>query len=300
MPKRSVVLQAVEVAGGLEVVPGSQHVLGWPLPERAELRTIGATLKVVAHFPDEVDEVRVAGNQEVRTAFHRFRMLDGASASRVRDFVRSFGPLFGSEEWSGVGYAGLPYRMEEDGAEAVWWYTELAGIIAATSRLALRIRQRQRLDVHDLQTLATRLDDPSIRGYVADYTVKRAGAICTRLIREASGPKVPYTDAARRIPEGAVNWWLGAKQVRPMLRWEDDRPPIVLWSGELWGAIGAQFLSDVRRGSKVAECDWCGREVQRKRAPKVGQRVWCGDEECRRRRNAEAQRQSRARSTRMT
>lgn len=295
MPKRSVVLQAVEVAGGLEVVPGAQRILGWPLPERAELRTIDGTLAVIAHFGDDSGDVPVAGDREVRTAFQRFRMLDRASPSSVRDFVRSFGPLFDAEEWSGLGYVGLPYRME-NGAEAVSWYTELAGILAATARLTLRIRQRQRLDFEDLQTLARRLGEPSIRGYMTDYTVKRAGAICARLVKEASGPKVPYVDAARRIPEGVVNWWLGAKQVRPMLRWDDDRPPTVEWTGELWGAIGAQLLADVRRGGMVSECDWCGREVERKRAPKVGQLVWCGDDECRRRRNAEAKRRSRARA----
>ncbi len=294
MPRRSRSLQELERAGELEAVEGSQRVAGWPLPERVDLYAVNGEPAVVAHFPNDPATVSLANEREVRGAFHRLRMLDGASPNRVRDFVLTFGPLFDTEEWSGMGYLGLPYRAV-DGVEVVSWYTELGGLLAATARLALRIRRAQRLEVQDLSIVARTLEDFSVRSFRHDYTVKSAGAISRQLAAGAGGSKVAYTDAARRIPEGVVNWWLGAKQVRPLLLWHTGDRPTVVWTGELWGAIGAQFLADVRRGGRAVECDGCGREVPRNRLPKSGQPMWCHRDGCRRMRDAEAQRRSRKR-----
>lgn len=289
--RRSRSLREVELAGDLELATSGQQVVAWALPSTVEACELDGEPGLLAHFQVS-PEVQVSSETDARAAFDRLRRLDAAPPARVRDFVQAFGPLFNCEDWSRVGYASLPYRPV-NGVEAVSWYTEIGALLAATSRLTSNVRHRRSVYVADLKTIANTLV-PNSR--LVDYTVSRAIGICETVLRDVGSvqEKIAFSENFRRIPEGVVNWWLGAKRVRPLLRWQSGSQPTVVWTGELWGAVGVQLLADVRRGGKVAECDSCGREVARERLPKSGQRVWCGSSRCRRLASREAQRRSRA------
>ena len=290
--RRSRALRDVELAGDLELATSGQRISAWPLPSAVKACDLDGEHALVAVFQAS-SAVEVSSEADARAALDRLRRLDAAPPARVRDFVKAFGPLFDSEDWSRIGYASLPYRPV-NGVEAVSWYTEIGALLAATARLTSNVRHRRSVYTADLRTIANMLV-PNSR--LVDYTVSRAIGICEAVLRGV-GPaqeKIPFSEGFRRIPEGVVNWWLGAKRVRPLLRWQSGSQPTVVWTGELWGAVGAQLLADVRRGGKVAECDSCGREVVRVRLPKSGQRVWCASSKCRRLASREAQRRSRAR-----
>ena len=291
--RRSRALRDVEVACDLEVAASGQRVAAWPLPSRVEACELDGEPGLLAHFQVS-PALQVASDTHARAAFDRLRRLDDAPPVRVRDFVKAFGPLFDPEDWSRIGYASLPYRPV-NGVEAVSWYTEMGALLAATARLTSNIRHRRAVYAADLRTIADTLSPHSL---LVDYTVSRAIAICETVLGGVGLAKerIPFSEGLRRIPEGVVNWWLGAKRVRPLLRWQSGNQPTVVWTGELWGAVGAQLLADVRRGGKVAECDGCGREVVHERLPKSGQRVWCASRKCRRLANREAQQRSRSRS----
>lgn len=291
----SEVLKDLEIKGELLEPEGAQRTSQWPLPTDVVLSDVDGQRVVRCEYGNPAG-LRSCEDAVVRTALDRLRRLASGSAERVRDFVMRFGPLFQHEEFSGVRNPYLLPYSGTRGGELVAWYREMACLLTAVTRIAASARRGERLFVADL--LAVRLGLHS-RDLVADYTTKLAIAECERLLAKAGGApeivRVPLDSSAKRIVEGVVNWWLLAGETGPRLRWRDSAPAVVVWTGGLWGAIGAQLLSDIRRGGKTAECDGCGREVLRRRRPKSGQRVWCGRPECERLRSQIAQDRSRAR-----
>jgi hypothetical protein len=289
------VLKELEIKGELLAPEGAQRTSQWLLPTDVVLSDVNGQRAVRCEYGKPASP-RICEDAAARTALDRLRRLTSGPAERVRDYVLRFGPLFRHEEFSGVRNPYLLPYSETRGGELVAWYREMASLLTAVTRIAACARRRERLFVADL--LAVRLGLHS-RDVVADYTTKLAIAACERLLAKVGGAskvvRVPFDPSAKRIVEGVVNWWLLAGDIGPRLRWRDSAPAGVVWTGGLWGAIGAQLLSDIRRGGKTAECDGCGREVLRRRRPKSGQRVWCSRLECERLRNQIAQDRLRAR-----
>lgn len=294
MPKSSAILADLDAQSELNGPEGTQRTTAWPLPTEVEILEVRGQEALRCKYGDP-EQVKLCDDATSRTALDRLRRLSGAPVVRVRDFVQRFGPLFCHEEWSGIlnPYL-LPYSSQH-GTEMVAWYHEMAALLVAVTRLATCARRRSRIFVADLRVVRLYL---FARDLVADYSTKLAVGVCDRVLEQhkvdgSGGDKVAFDPGARRVVEGVVNWWLLAGQVGPRLRWKAESVPTLVWTGGLWGVVGAQLLSDIRRGGKTATCDGCGKEVRRDRRPKAGQLVWCRSRDCQKKRNRLAQERSR-------
>jgi len=294
VPKSSPILDYLYAQSELDGPEGTQRTTAWPLPTEVEILEVGGQEALRCEYGDP-EQVKFCDQATSRTALDRLRHLGGAPVVRIRDFVQRFGPLFCHEESSGIlnPYI-LPYSSQ-DKTEMVVWYQEIAALLVAVTRLATCARFERRIFVADLQVVRHYL---WFRDFVADYSTKLAVGVCDRVLKQhqvdgSGGDIVAFDPGARRVVEGVVNWWLLAGQVGPRLRWKAESVPTLVWTSGLWGMIGAQLLSDIRKGGKTATCDGCGKEVRRNRRPKTGQFVWCGSPDCKKKRNRLAQERSR-------
>lgn len=278
---------SLELATTTEAAEGTERVGVWALPSSVHVVDWHGESAVRVGRTDE--DARSVDDASARTALARLRRLEEASDARIRDFVLAFGSLFDDSELSlGARFRAVPYTPY-NGLEATRWYREMGSLVNAALRVASALQRRVAVRRADVALLHRRMQPTRL---AMDFTVKRAVGVAAAILGNTTADRLPFAERMRCIPEGFVNWWLRAAHVRPVLTWEGQRPRAV-WTGQLWGLIGAQLLSAIVFDQESSRCDGCGRPVARARRAKARQSVWCGRAECVRLKNREAKRRAR-------
>lgn len=290
------------------VAIADQAVRGWAKPTDVLVTSgpKGAELRIKFDLTDLAE----TDHRDAHDALRRLSQLgeptldENVRDGRVRAFVLRFGSLFQPEYATGrrprlrTPYGAearlkqrLPYHPR-GAVEPVVAYEDVGAAVYAVLRLAGRLRRGRpvvRGDIQLVHSALTRWDWATL----PDATVAKARLQCERLLKE-NRELITFSEKLYAVPIGFVNAWLIAKDVRPYVTWQAGLGPRVVWTGQLWGHIGAQLLGFVRNGEHHAECDGCGAPVIRSRAPKAGQAAWCGGKACERLRVRQAKRLSRS------